>query len=76
MFLSELESAIIETCIDIDKEFLEIARRRNSACGTTAIGAFIIGNQLTVFNLGDSMAVLGSRGVPVRAFSSFFFIIL
>ena len=34
-------------------------------CGTTALGAFVIGSQLTVFSIGDCQAVLSSRGLAV-----------
>lgn len=34
-------------------------------CGTTALGAFIIRNRLTVFSIGDCQAVLCSGGLAV-----------
>lgn len=34
-------------------------------CGTTAIGAFIHGRTLTVFNIGDCRAVLCRHGEAV-----------
>jgi hypothetical protein len=39
--------------------------------GTTALGAFIIGSQLTVYNVGDSMAVLCTNGEAVSLFYLF-----
>jgi serine/threonine protein phosphatase PrpC len=35
-------------------------------CGTTAIGAFLLGSRLVVFNIGDCQAVLCSGGVAVE----------
>jgi serine/threonine protein phosphatase PrpC len=37
----------------------------NKFSGTTALGAFIIGSRLTVYCIGDSMAVLCSQGKAV-----------
>lgn len=34
-------------------------------CGTTALGAFVIGSELLVFSIGDCQAVLSSRGQAV-----------
>jgi serine/threonine protein phosphatase PrpC len=34
-------------------------------CGTTALGAFVIGSSLLVFNIGDCQAVLCSNGRAV-----------
>jgi serine/threonine protein phosphatase PrpC len=33
--------------------------------GSTALGAFVKGNNLTVFNIGDCQAVLSTKGNPV-----------
>lgn len=65
LFWRDIEAAIIQTCIQVDQDFLEICRRRRQYCGTTAVGSFILGNVLTVFNIGDSMAVLCSAGTAV-----------
>ena len=37
-------------------------------CGTTALGAFIVNNVLTVFNIGGCQAVLCRNGVAVRPY--------
>eukprot|EP00599_Poterioochromonas_sp_BG-1_P005644 CAMPEP_0173144310 /NCGR_PEP_ID=MMETSP1105-20130129/7153_1 /TAXON_ID=2985 /ORGANISM="Ochromonas sp., Strain BG-1" /LENGTH=712 /DNA_ID=CAMNT_0014057959 /DNA_START=152 /DNA_END=2291 /DNA_ORIENTATION=+ len=66
LFPSEVELAIYETFIEIDREFLDICQRRKMYAGTTALGAFIIGSQLTVYNVGDSMAVLCTNGEAVE----------
>ncbi len=34
-------------------------------CGTTALGAFVLGSQLTVFSIGDCQAVLCTNGKAV-----------
>ncbi len=38
-------------------------------CGTTALGAFVIGSRLLVFNIGDCQAVLCSAGQAVSLFA-------
>ena len=35
-------------------------------CGTTALGAFVLGSQLLVFSIGDCQAVLCTNGKAVR----------
>jgi serine/threonine protein phosphatase PrpC len=35
-------------------------------CGTTALGAFLLGSRLVVFNIGDCQAVLCSGGTAVE----------
>lgn len=34
-------------------------------CGTTALGAFVLGSQLLVFSIGDCQAVLCTDGIAV-----------
>jgi len=64
-FFSGLDKAISETCVAADREFLDMCRDKRMYCGTTALGAFVRGNQLTVFNIGDCRAVLCSHGSSV-----------
>ena len=64
-FLSALDTAITETCVAADKEFLAMCKEKRMYCGTTALGALVRGNQLTVFNIGDCRAVLCSSGTAV-----------
>ena len=64
-FFTGLEHAIVETCVAADKEFLALCHEKRIFCGTTALGAFVRGDQLTVFNIGDCQAVLCSNGVAV-----------
>lgn len=61
-FPSDLQTAILETCIEIDREFLDQCREKKQYCGTTALGAWMRGSVLTVFNIGDCQAVLSSNG--------------
>jgi serine/threonine protein phosphatase PrpC len=42
-----------------------MCRDKRIYCGTTALGAFVRANQLTVFNIGDCQAVLCSSGAAV-----------
>ena len=64
-FLTDIETAIEETCVAADREFLAICRDKRIYCGTTALGALMRANQLTVFNIGDCQAVLCSSGAAV-----------
>lgn len=52
------ESAISETCVQTDKDFLKHCVEKNIASGTTALGVFIQQNKLILFNIGDCEAVL------------------
>lgn len=58
LFCSDLQSAILETCKKVDDIFLKICREKNINAGTTALGAIIRQNSLTVFGIGDCQAVL------------------
>eukprot|EP00595_Chromulina_sp_UTEXLB2642_P002617 CAMPEP_0196761802 /NCGR_PEP_ID=MMETSP1095-20130614/1099_1 /TAXON_ID=96789 ORGANISM="Chromulina nebulosa, Strain UTEXLB2642" /NCGR_SAMPLE_ID=MMETSP1095 /ASSEMBLY_ACC=CAM_ASM_000446 /LENGTH=423 /DNA_ID=CAMNT_0042111777 /DNA_START=906 /DNA_END=2177 /DNA_ORIENTATION=- len=62
LFNSDIVRAITETCIDIDKQFLEICKAKNFARGSTAIGVFLRGKELILFNIGDSGAVISKNG--------------
>lgn len=65
LFHENLAEAIHETCVSLDREFLDLCKHKNYYSGTTAVGSFIRGSELVVFNIGDSMAVLCSNGVAV-----------
>ena len=70
-FFEDLEAAIHETCVAIDKEFLDWCKTNRKYCGTTALGAFVLNSTLVVFNIGDSMAVMSSGGKAVSIFCKF-----
>lgn len=65
-FQSNPELAVIETCIQTDRDFLDECASKRMYCGTTALGVFIIGTKLVVFNIGDCQAVLCSAGSAVE----------
>jgi hypothetical protein len=86
LFEDNLEAAITDTCINLDRQFLvsflylplppgtyfipqEHCRSQDQPlyCGTTAVGALItdVGRRLTVFNIGDSEAILYRAGEVV-----------
>jgi serine/threonine protein phosphatase PrpC len=60
-----MESAINDSCVAIDKDFLLWCKENRKYSGTTALGAFIYNSALIVFNIGDSMAVMSSGGKAV-----------
>lgn len=61
-FYLELENAIAHACMETDRAFLARCKELKDYSGTTALGAIIRDNELTVFNIGDCQAVLGRRG--------------
>jgi serine/threonine protein phosphatase PrpC len=63
-FWTDLRRAVAETAIRLDKEFLANCKETKINCGTTALGAFIRGSSLLVFNIGDCHAVISSGGKP------------
>lgn len=65
-FSSDAVRAIEETCCNIDKTFIEICRERRKDSGSTVLGIFLRGCELTLFNIGDSCAVLSTNGFAVR----------
>jgi serine/threonine protein phosphatase PrpC len=67
LFSTDIDEAIRLSCLAIDTTFLQRCRTVESPlyCGTTAIGAFIRGETLTVFNVGDCRAVLCRDGKAV-----------
>lgn len=61
-YFTDLVAAIQETCVQMDKDFLDICRKTNVSCGTTALGVFIRSNTLFAFNIGDCQAILSQDG--------------
>lgn len=57
-FSTNLERAISEGFTSTDSEFCEMAVKMEDQSGATATCAFIVGNTLTVGNVGDSSAFL------------------
>ena len=68
LFISNIEKAIAETAVAIDKSFLATCRDSRQYSGTTALGAFIIDMRLCVFSIGDCQAFL-CRGGRAREMS-------
>lgn len=66
LFASDLPTAVAETCVQADRQFLDLCREKKMYCGTTALGAVLRGSALTVFNIGDCQAVLCSGGAAVQ----------
>jgi len=66
LFAENLEQAVLESCIQTDKNFLTECDVKRIYCGTTALGAFVIGSKLLVFNIGDCQAVLCSAGEAIE----------
>ena len=65
LYHMDLHTAIIETCVCTDKMFLAESREKQEYSGSTALGAFIRGRELAVFNLGDCHAVVCCSGIAV-----------
>ncbi len=57
-FRSNLNVALSETCAAFDEEVVQHSVSVNKSPGTTALGVFIIGSKLTLFNIGDCHALL------------------
>jgi serine/threonine protein phosphatase PrpC len=70
LFHSNTEEAIVDVCKEVDIDFLNLCVRLRKGSGTTALGAILQGSRLTVFNIGDSMAVLCSSGMSVEMSNS------
>jgi hypothetical protein len=70
LFHSNTEDAIMDVCKEVDVDFLNLCVRLRKGSGTTALGAILQGSRLTVFNIGDSMAVLCSSGMAVEMSNS------
>lgn len=64
-FEQDIQTAISETCVQLDTEFLALCKEKRLYCGTTALGAFIVNSKMTVFNIGDCHAVISSNGLAV-----------
>lgn len=67
-FEENIEEAISDTCINIDRQYLNYCRSNNIYSGTTAVGALVTqnGRKLTVFNIGDSEAILCRAGQAIN----------
>lgn len=61
-YRTDLPVAIIETCCAFDQEVVDYSVSINRSPGTTALGIFIIGSQLTLFGIGDCHAMLCKQG--------------
>lgn len=57
-FRYDLNTALHDSCLLADENFLDMCAGDGNRSGTTALGAFLRGNKLTIFNVGDCMAVL------------------
>lgn len=68
LFFSDVQRAIEETCFEIDREFLKICDEQSKVSGSTALGIFLRGTEMVLFNIGDSCAVLCTSGAPVRIY--------
>ncbi|HET9493793.1 MAG TPA: protein phosphatase 2C domain-containing protein [Chloroflexia bacterium] len=53
-----LQSAVLEA----NRRITDLARERHSDLGTTVVAALLIGNQVTIANVGDSRAYLWHNG--------------
>jgi PPM family protein phosphatase len=51
-----------QSVLEANRRISELARERHSDLGTTLVAALVIGNQLTVANVGDSRAYLLREG--------------
>ena len=65
LYHTDLQTAIIESCVNTDRAFLAESRERKQYSGTTALGAIVRGSELVVFNIGDCHAVLSCNGVAI-----------
>jgi len=65
LFYEDTVKAIEETCYDTDKKFIQICHQRRKESGSTALGIFLRGSELILFNIGDSYAVLSTNGFAV-----------
>ena len=56
LYHSDIQTAIIESCVATDRAFLRTSRERREYSGSTALGAIVRGgergSELTVFNIG------------------------
>ena len=52
----------MEAILEVEDEFLDLAKRHDWADGTTLVVAIIEGNELLVANVGDSECVISSGG--------------
>ena len=54
----DIETALAQTCVSIDNEFLDLCEERKWYSGSTALGVVLRDDKLYMFNIGDCMAVL------------------
>lgn len=57
-FYDNIIENIRQSCLDIDKKFLELCDEKNYYSGTTVLGCFLLPKKLVIFYIGDSTAVL------------------
>ncbi|KAJ1402316.1 phosphatase 2C-like domain-containing protein [Ochromonadaceae sp. CCMP2298] len=62
LYTIDLQGAVADACRSTDAELLSECDRERFYSGTTALGAFITGSELLVFNIGDCQAVLCRAG--------------
>jgi protein phosphatase 1L len=62
LFEDDIIRAIEETCYAIDDRFIEICHQKKKEPGSTAVGVFLRRDELILFNIGDSCAVLCTNG--------------
>ena len=65
-FPHDAPTAIQSAFLDVERNFLEWAKRDQLEDGTTAVIAILLGNELHVANVGDSEAVLCHNGTSVE----------
>jgi serine/threonine protein phosphatase PrpC len=70
LFSTDIQTAVAEACVDTDRIFLSRCQELKQFSGTTALGAIIRNDLLTVFNIGDCQAVLGRRDGEARSMSN------
>lgn len=66
----DMETALGQTCVAMDKEFLELCDERRWYAGTTALGVVLMDNRLVMFNIGDCVAVLASSGASAKVLNT------
>ena len=70
LFTNNLHQAITECCLQADKDFLDECKAKRIYCGTTCLGIVLQQSALTVFNIGDCLAVMGLRDGTAKALST------
>ena len=57
MFKSNCQRAVSEACIQVDHEFVKLARSKKIYDGTTAVIALVIKSHAVIATIGDSYCV-------------------